>query len=64
MPRLVQVVVASARKWKVKVPIDHSTTADISSYVECPSDNGLYEVLEKHSAIRGSRKVAHTKAFR
>ncbi|CAL9761315.1 unnamed protein product [Musa acuminata subsp. burmannicoides] len=43
--RMCQVVVASFRKWKVDVPSDSCL---------------LYEVPEKASAIKGSRKLEHT----
>ncbi|CAL9173121.1 unnamed protein product [Musa hybrid cultivar] len=43
--RMCQVVVASFRKWKVDVPHDSCL---------------LYEVPEKASAIKGSRKLGHT----
>ncbi|KAI5059013.1 hypothetical protein GOP47_0025332 [Adiantum capillus-veneris] len=56
-PRLLQVLVASARKWKVKVSSDYST---VSYHV----GNRLYEVSERCSTIKGSRKVAHTNVYR
>lgn len=46
--RILQVIVASVRKAGVKVPADSSS---------------LYEVNEKESAIKGSRKLDHTNQF-
>ncbi|KAJ6791553.1 protein NRT1/ PTR FAMILY 8.1-like [Iris pallida] len=45
LTRIAQVVVASVRKYRVKVPADKSL---------------LYEVSEETSAIKGSRKLEHT----
>ncbi|XP_004308641.1 PREDICTED: protein NRT1/ PTR FAMILY 8.2-like [Fragaria vesca subsp. vesca] len=47
--RIVQVVVASVRKYKVKVPEDKSV---------------FYETADAESAIKGSRKLEHTNEFR
>ncbi|EHA8591499.1 protein NRT1/ PTR FAMILY 8.1 [Cocos nucifera] len=49
LTRIAQVVVASFRKSGVKVPAD---------------DSLLYEISEKESAIRGSRKLEHTDQFK
>ncbi|KAJ7296295.1 hypothetical protein O6H91_Y132300 [Diphasiastrum complanatum] len=49
LTRLAQVIVASVRKRKVKVPDDSSL---------------LYEVYDKKSAIIGSRKLPHTRTLR
>ncbi|XP_010937012.1 protein NRT1/ PTR FAMILY 8.3-like [Elaeis guineensis] len=47
--RVCQVVVASLRKWKVEVPHDSSL---------------LYELTDKASAIKGSRKLEHSDELR
>ncbi|XP_042413466.1 protein NRT1/ PTR FAMILY 8.3-like isoform X1 [Zingiber officinale] len=47
--RMCQVIVSSFRKWKVLMPHDCSL---------------LYEVPEKSSAIKGSRKIEHTDELR
>ncbi|CAN6559439.1 unnamed protein product [Malus baccata var. baccata] len=47
--RIIQVVVASVRKYKVKVPADKSL---------------LYETADAESSIQGSRKLDHTNEFR
>ncbi|XP_048425071.1 protein NRT1/ PTR FAMILY 8.2-like [Pyrus x bretschneideri] len=47
--RIIQVVVASVRKYKVKVPEDKSL---------------LYETADAESSIQGSRKLDHTNEFR
>ncbi|CAK9872905.1 unnamed protein product [Sphagnum jensenii] len=49
LTRLLQVLVASTRKWRVQVPDDESL---------------LYEVHDKESAIVGSRKVLHVHDLR
>ncbi|KAK1321864.1 Peptide transporter PTR1 [Acorus calamus] len=49
LTRIAQVLVASIRKFQVKVPAD---------------TNLLYENEESESAIQGSRKLEHTKQFR
>ncbi|MQL76590.1 hypothetical protein Taro_008985 [Colocasia esculenta] len=48
LARIAQVLVASIRKFNVKVPSDKSL---------------LYEVGDKESAIEGSRKLGHTEQF-
>ncbi|KAL9241732.1 hypothetical protein vseg_015806 [Gypsophila vaccaria] len=45
LTRMCQVVVASFRKWTLDVPLESSV---------------LYETVDKHSAIEGSRKLEHT----
>ena len=45
LTRIAQVIVASFRKYGVKIPADKSL---------------LYEVSDKESAIEGSRKLEHT----
>ncbi|KAI0498947.1 hypothetical protein KFK09_019845 [Dendrobium nobile] len=45
LTRVCQVVIASIRKWNVKVPLDSSL---------------LYELPDKSSAIEGSRKLEHS----
>jgi len=47
--RMCQVVVASLRKFRKKVPLDHFL---------------LYEVQDRNSAIQGSRKLEHTSEFK
>lgn len=49
LTRVGQVLVAALRQWKVRVPSDASQ---------------LHEVHDKESAIEGSRKLKHSKAFR
>ena len=49
LTRLVQVVVASIRKWRVQTPEDKDK---------------LHEVYDKESAILGSRKLRHTNTLR
>ncbi|KAJ7543080.1 hypothetical protein O6H91_09G024300 [Diphasiastrum complanatum] len=49
LTRIAQVFVSAFRNWQVKVPAD---------------ENMLHEVHDKESAIKGSRKVPHTKEFR
>ncbi|KAJ9185333.1 hypothetical protein P3X46_004979 [Hevea brasiliensis] len=49
LTRICQVVVASFRKFRVKVPHDESL---------------LYEILDEESAVKGSRKLDHTKQLR
>lgn len=49
LTRIIQVLVASVRKYKVKVPEDKSI---------------LYETTDAESAIKGSRKLDHTNEFR
>lgn len=49
LTRIVQVLVASVRKWQVKVPEDKSL---------------LYELTDKKSAIQGSRKLEHSNMFK
>ncbi|XP_059430342.1 protein NRT1/ PTR FAMILY 8.2-like [Corylus avellana] len=48
LTRICQVIVASLRKYKAKVPADESI---------------LYETADAESAIKGSRKLNHTKDF-
>lgn len=48
LTRIVQVIVASFRKWNEKFPDESSS---------------LYEVQDKESVIEGSRKLAHTDTF-
>ncbi|KAL6203362.1 hypothetical protein ACLB2K_027062 [Fragaria x ananassa] len=48
LTRIIQVLVASVRKYKVKVPEDKSI---------------LYETTDAESAIKGSRKLDHTNEF-
>lgn len=48
LTRICQVLVASVRKYKVEVPADKSL---------------LYETADAESAIKGSRKLDHTKEF-
>ncbi|KAM3739951.1 hypothetical protein ACB098_08G062200 [Castanea mollissima] len=50
LTRMCQVVVASIRKYRVEVPADKSVV--------------LYETADAESAIRGSRKLEHTKDFK
>jgi len=49
LTRLLQVLVASTRKWRVQVPDDESL---------------LYEVHDKESAIVGSRRLHHVHDLR
>jgi peptide/histidine transporter 3/4 len=49
LTRICQVIVASLRKYKAVVPADESI---------------LYETADAESAIKGSRKLNHTKDFR
>ncbi|KAL2621052.1 hypothetical protein R1flu_001257 [Riccia fluitans] len=49
LTRIAQVLVASVRKWSIRVPTDH---------------HDLNEVHDKESAIQGSRKIRHTNAYR
>lgn len=48
LPRVAQVFVAAARKWRLSLPPAHE----------------LYEVQGSHSAIKGSRKILHTHDFK
>ncbi|XP_030964105.1 protein NRT1/ PTR FAMILY 8.2-like [Quercus lobata] len=50
LTRMCQVVIASIRKYHVEVPADKAVA--------------LYETAEAESAIRGSRKLEHTKDFK
>ncbi|XP_060206243.1 protein NRT1/ PTR FAMILY 8.1-like [Lycium barbarum] len=48
LTRILQVLVASMRKWDVKIPADKTV---------------LYETANEESSIKGSRKFAHTNKF-
>ena len=50
LTRMCQVVIASIRKYHIEVPADEAVV--------------LYETAEAESAIRGSRKLEHTKDFK